>query len=134
MKHIGSKYRASRTTAFTLVEIMIVVVIIGLLAAMAMIAFQKIRQTSQLNVCLNNLRIYQDALELYAFPKGLYPDQINDMVTQGFLNQPYECPIDGPYDWSVKSGNLKYHLQCKGQHTASIAHVCIHENQRPAAK
>ncbi len=41
MKHIGSKCRASRTAAFTLVEIMIVVVIIGLLATMAILGFQK---------------------------------------------------------------------------------------------
>ena len=134
MKHIGSKCRASRTAAFTLVEIMVVVVIIGLLAALALPAFQKSRETSQLNVCLNNLRIYQDALELYAFPKGLYPDDINDLVTQGFLNRPYECPFDGAYDWSVKGGNQEYHLKCDGQHTASINHVCIHEDQRPTAK
>ena len=98
---------------------MIVVVIIGLLAAIGILAFQKVRETSQLNVCLNNLRIYQDALEVYAFPKGLFPDDINDLVTQGFLNQLYECPFDGAYDWSVKGDNLKYHLVCKGQHTAS---------------
>ena len=134
MEHIGFKCRASRTAAFTLVEIMIVVVIIGLLAALAILGFQKIRETSQLNVCLNNLRIYQDALELYAFPKGQFPDNISDLVMQGFLNRPYECPIDGAYDWSVKSGNLNYHLKCGGQHTASINHVCIHENQRPTAK
>ena len=41
---------------FTLVEIMIVVVIIGLLAAMAIPAFQKVRQESREKAITNNLR------------------------------------------------------------------------------
>jgi len=41
---------------FTLVEIMIIVVIIGVLAAMALPAFQKVRASSQDKAVINNLR------------------------------------------------------------------------------
>ena len=55
---------------FTLVEIMIVVVIIGLLAAMAIPAFQKVRASSQDKAVLNNLRQLSSAADQYFLEKG----------------------------------------------------------------
>ena len=46
---------------FTLVEIMIVVAIIGLLAAIAIPSFVKSRNTERTNACINNLRLIDAA-------------------------------------------------------------------------
>lgn len=59
------KRRTSRS-GFTLVEIMIVVAIIGLLAAIAIPNFSKARSTAQRNACINNLRQIDGAKELWA--------------------------------------------------------------------
>lgn len=56
---------------FTLVEIMIVVVIIGLLAAMAVPAFQKVRATSQEKAITNNLRQLASGADQYFLENGV---------------------------------------------------------------
>ena len=71
-------YRKS-LRGFTLVEIMIVVVIIGLLAAMAIPAFQKVRQSSQDKAVLNNARQLAAAADQYFLENGV------TSVTQGSL-------------------------------------------------
>jgi prepilin-type N-terminal cleavage/methylation domain-containing protein len=55
---------------FTLVEIMIVVAIIGLLAAIGIPNFVRARQTSQTNACINNLRIIDQAKQQWGLEYG----------------------------------------------------------------
>jgi type IV pilus assembly protein PilA len=65
---------------FTLVEIMIVVVIIGLLAAMAIPAFQKVRSSSQDKACLNNARQLAAAADQYFLEKGVSTADLTTLV------------------------------------------------------
>ena len=62
--------KINRKGGFTLVEIMIVVAIIGLLAAIAIPNFVRARQTAQQNACLNNLRIIDAAKQQWALEQG----------------------------------------------------------------
>ena len=56
---------------FTLVEIMIVVVIIGLLATMAIPAFQRVTNASQDKAVLNNARQLSSAADQYFLESGV---------------------------------------------------------------
>jgi type IV pilus assembly protein PilA len=65
---------------FTLVEIMIVVVIIGLLAAMAIPAFQKVRQSSQDKAVLNNARQLSAAADQFFLENGVSTADVTSLV------------------------------------------------------
>ena len=68
---------------FTLVEIMIVVVIIGLLAAMAIPAFNKVRATSQNKAVTNNLRQFASAAQQFMLDQGATQVVSDDIIGPG---------------------------------------------------
>lgn len=68
------RIKQHRPDGFTLVEIMIVVAIIGLLAAIAIPNFVKARKTAQGNACINNLRQIDAAIQQFALEKNLKDD------------------------------------------------------------
>jgi type IV pilus assembly protein PilA len=74
------KNRKHSAQGFTLVEIMIVVVIIGLLAAMAIPAFNKVRQASREKAITNNLRQLSAAAQQYMLEKGASVVNYTDIV------------------------------------------------------
>ncbi len=72
--------KQNSSKGFTLVEIMIVVVIIGLLAAMAIPAFQKVRQSSQDKAVLNNARQLSAGADQYFLENGVSSVASADLI------------------------------------------------------
>lgn len=84
-----------RSSGFTLVEIMIVVAIIGLLAAIAIPSFMKARIQSQNTAFVNDLRIINDAINMCIFDTKKYPGDVNEKVIP-----PELAPYLKDMDWS----------------------------------
>jgi prepilin-type N-terminal cleavage/methylation domain-containing protein len=98
--------KASRLAAFTLVEIMIVVAIIGLLATIAIASFMYVRSTAQANACINNMHQIDGAVTEWALEKGKKtgdpaPSLITDLTPYIKLNSSGSipsCPAGGSYN------------------------------------
>lgn len=65
--------RRNQRSAFTLVEIMVVVVIIGLLAALAIPALNRVKHRSQISRFANDLRVFSQGLETMMLEIGALP-------------------------------------------------------------
>ncbi|NQY31761.1 MAG: prepilin-type N-terminal cleavage/methylation domain-containing protein [Coraliomargarita sp.] len=116
--------RYQKNSAFTLVEIMVVVVIIGLLAALALPTIKNAKQNSQFTRLLNDFRVFSDAVEQFAFTTGDFPEDSNtgaiptgmeDYIQIGVWN---EGPSIGG-SWDVEKSGPGY-LSAIGVHRYEV--------------
>jgi prepilin-type N-terminal cleavage/methylation domain-containing protein len=90
------KNKTSRKSGFTLVEIMIVVAIIGLLAAIAIPNFVRARTQSQKNACINNLRQIDGATQQWALENKVAASAaVSFNAIQPYLKNSVICPAGG---------------------------------------
>lgn len=78
---------------FTLVEIMIVVVIIGLLAAMAIPAFQRVRQNSRVSAMDNDARQLASAAQQYMLENSVTTVTVSYTTTNGVVGAPLSAYV-----------------------------------------
>ena len=87
---------------FTLVEIMIVVAIIGLLAAIAIPSFMKARTTSQQKACINNLRQIEASKEQWALEaRKRQGDTTDETAINEYMKKAPTCPSGGTYSYNA---------------------------------
>jgi prepilin-type N-terminal cleavage/methylation domain-containing protein len=109
------KNRTSSNKGFTLVEIMIVVAIIGLLAAIAIPNFVRARTQSQKNACINNLRQIDGAVQQWALENkqtATATPAAGDVLP--YLKSATICPSGGTtFGDSYSLGNVSAKPSCQ---------------------
>jgi len=109
---------------FTLVELVIVIVIIGILAAIAIPKFADLSNSAKIAACIQNEEALESAQVIYytntsiANPgSGSYAADVATLVTAGLVDVAPTCPVDGASSYTPDTdagGNLTGGMSCAG--------------------
>src|SRR2546428_12276008 len=107
-KHQKSNIKNQKSTGFTLLELMIVISIIIILAAVALPQYQKTVLHARETVLHDDLFRIRSLIDQYAADKGKLPQSLDDLVSAGYMREIPKDPITNNKDWNVVTGDDPY--------------------------
>jgi general secretion pathway protein G len=97
-------FPGARQRGFTLLELMIVITIIIILAAIVLPQYQKTILATREAVLRDDLSKMRSLLDQYAADKQKLPQTLDDLVTAGYMRELPKDPITGNPDWTPNTG------------------------------
>ena len=94
----------AQLTGFTLLELMIVITIIIILAAIVLPQYQKTILATREAVLREDLFKMRHLIDQYAADKQKLPQSLEDLVSGGYMRELPKDPMTGNADWTVVTG------------------------------
>ena len=96
--------RRWREAGFTLLELMIVISIIIILAAITLPQYQKTVMHTREAVLKDDLRKMRTLIDQFAADKGRLPQSLDELVSEGYMREVPVDPFTGQKDWAITTG------------------------------
>ncbi len=104
----------NKKRSFTLIELMIVVIVLGILATLVIPAYTNIMEESKAKVCATNLAALQSSLEIYVRENDSIPGALSE-IPQAYLNRGYAKVMGNKKDkWRIDLAYLSLGLLDRG--------------------